>query len=218
MEEKSVQVNFLDPDFVRLASYLAAAGKTWRDSETGGLKTIIRGRFLETVYPLFRKFFPVEDCSLLGDSKMVRGKVIRHVTFRIDDSDVLEMIEAGGFKLGSRHRIPPVYVVNNAELFKIYLRVIWEVHGRVLEVDPPSITLEQKYAQELAALHQYLQVAGIESEFTRKDGNFHINFEGVDQVKPFMELMDWAPDADLGKYKIDMIREGMKLCQQAPSE
>lgn len=205
---EEVEVNFLDPKFVRLASYLAAAGKTWRDFESKQLKTIIRGRFLSVVYPLFREFFPKSKCFILGSRKSENKP--EHVTFRIDDSEILEMLESGGFKLGSKHRKPPPYIVCHQDLFKVYLRVMWEVHGRVPSTDPLKISLEQKYPQELTELKTWLNCSDIACTLINEENKYSLYITDPDAINKFFELFAWTPDGEFGRQKIDIVSKHLK--------
>jgi len=205
MVEDDNKVDFQDPSFVRLASYLAAAGKTWKDKDTGKLKTIIRARFLPIIYPLFREFFPTSKLSILGSQKEVKGKYIEHITYRLDDHDILEMIEAGGFKLGSKHRKPPVYILKNPVLVKAYLKVIWEVHGKVCRTDPLKICIEQRYPQELRELQNWFNCSEIFCVLTQENGNNYLYFTDPKSIKGFFDLMDWEPDSEFGRQKMGTV-------------
>lgn len=200
-------IDFLDAKFVRLASYLAAAGKTWRDKDTNTLKTIIRGKYMSTVYPLFCEFFPEAKRSIIGTQSEKGDSTIE---FCINDPEILDMLESGGFYLGSKKRKPPVYVVSNPNLFAVYLRVLWEVHGRISSVSPVQVNLEQKYPQELRDLYNLFNLIKIPCEFIKTDDNYILHFSGVDSVKAFFKLLDFKADAQYGQAKLEKIAHLLK--------
>jgi len=203
-----VNVDFLDPKFVRLASYLAAAGKTWRDPETNTLKTIVRGKYMSTVYPLFSEFFPDAKRAIMGEQDEKTGR--SNIAFCINDYEILDMLESGGFYLGSKKRKPPVYVVTDAKLFAVYLRVLWEVHGRISSVDPLQINLEQKYPQELKELHTLFNAVKIPCHLIKTDDNYILHFSGAEDVKSFFRLLDFQADAQYGQAKLEKIAHLLK--------
>lgn len=201
------EIDFLNPDFVRLASYLAAAGKTWKDLETGKLRTIVRGKYMNTVYPLFVEFFPKAKRYIVGNQN---DKGESHITFEIADHEILDMLESGGFYLGSKKRTPPLYVIKDPNLCKIYLSVIWEVHGRVSSIDPLQVNLEQKYPQELRELKKYLDLLNISCDLIKTDDNSILHFSGPESVKSFLSLFDFKADGPFGKSKIDKLAHLIK--------
>lgn len=203
------EIDVSSPDFVRLASYLAAAGRTWFDRDKGGLITMIRPRFRYVVYPLFTRFYPKAKRSIIATNQLRKDKmgverVQSTISFRIEDSEVLESIEELGFSLGSKHRRPPAYVINNPELFKVYLRVVWEVHGTA---DESGISLVQKFPQELEQLSIWLNFAGIVCSLSDNGKEFYLRFEGRDATKKFFDLIDWQADGSFGKEKIDKVKK-----------
>lgn len=202
-----MEIDFLNPNFVRLASYLAAAGKTWKDQESGKLRTIVRGKYMNVVYPLFREFFKHSKCSIIG-TQNEKGET--HVTFQIDDHEILDMLESGGFYLGSKKRSPPMYLIKDKNLFKVYLRILWEVHGRVSSVEPLQVNLEQKYPQELRELKNLLSLVGVPCDLIKTDDNYILHFSGADSVKQFFALFDNTADGPFGQAKLDKISHLLK--------
>ena len=209
------ELDFLNPDIVRLATYLST-GKTWK-GEDGKLKTEVNGKFIPIVRPLFLRYFSPTKCSVGGkvveikpekDGKPAVGRYKHH--FTVKDSELLQEFEKNGYLLGSNRRKPHADVVNSSYLFPYYLRVLWECYGKILEVNPLQVALEQKHPQELAELKNLLMMVNIYCEMKRS--NFYLLvMSDPDSIKNFFDLFSWDADWKYGARRIRKIKEVLKI-------
>lgn len=207
-------LDWFDPDMVRLATYLASAGKTWKDKDTGKLRAEINGKFIPIVRDLLLQFFPPTVYRIGGTQVITEpgiSVVKNHLSITDKDIhgntiDLLEQFEAYGYKLGSSRRRPNTEVVNSPHLFKEYLRVLWEVHGKVLSLSPIVIGIEQKHPQELVELKNLFMMVNIYC--TIKRDNFYLLEISDDvSVNNFFSLFDWVGDWRYGDKKISDVRK-----------
>jgi len=199
-------IDWFDPDIVRLATYCANAGSTWRDKDTGKLITKINGKFIPIVRDLFMQFFPSTVYTVGGSQVEVKpgvGVWKHHLV--IKDSELLEQFEEKGYFLGSRRRRPNPEIINSPHLFPDYLRVIWEIHGKILSRDPLVVAIEEKYPQELSKLKELLLKVDVYTEM-RRSNFFYLEMSDRKSIINFFDLFNWKADWKYGKKNIEQIK------------
>jgi hypothetical protein len=211
-------LDWFDPDMVRLATYLASAGKTWKDPATGKLKTEINGKFIPVVRDLMLLFFPPTVYRIGGNQVITEPgmSVVKHYLSitNLDTNgnslDLLENFEKHGYNLGSGRRKPNTEVINSPHLFKAYLRVLWEVHGKITSTEPLKIAIEQKYPQELSSLKSLFMMINIYAEIKR-DNFYYLEISDEVSIKNFFDLFDWTGDWKYGEKKINEIKRILNM-------
>lgn len=199
-------IDFFDPEMVRLATYCSNAGKTWRRSEDNQLITEINGKFIPIVRDLIGQFLPPTSYSVGGIQVEVKpgsGMWKHHLT--VKDSVFLEELEKHGYSLGSKRRKPNPEVVGSPHLFQYWLRVIWEIHGRVNTQDGFSVMIEEKYPQELASLKELLLKVDVYSEM-RRSNFYYLEISDKRSIQLFFDLFKWEADWKYGKRSMDLVK------------
>jgi len=200
------QIDWFEPDMVRLATYCSNAGKTWRRSEDNQLITEINGKFIPIVRDLIGQYLPPTSYGIGGVQVEVKpgaGMWKNHLT--IKDTAFLEALEKNGYSLGSKRRKPNPEIIGSPHLFPYWLRVIWEIHGRVNTQGNFSVIIEEKYPQELAALKELLLKVDVYSEMHRSNF-YYLELSDKTSIKNFFDLFGFEADWKYGKRSIDLVK------------